>query len=199
MLDIIENIEDLIAARTNDLSEPIDLYLEIAQKLENTNRHNYISRAKFIREQCNNSDGKTLFDKYREDWDVYDFPEDLITVNDYKRGFLWKFRDHSTSWSANQTAKTWFLTSYEAQFVRRYEFWICDNGFNECIEVKEGSYKEILLSLLEDRDYDVLSSPVFSKQELEEFIDNYNPVEGDYFIDEIIEDYIEANPNYNSD
>jgi hypothetical protein len=199
LFEEIVNIKTLIAVRTIDLSEPIDLYLEIAQQLQNTNRHNYISRAKFILEQCNDLDGRVLFDKYREDWGVYNFSEDLITVDDFKRGFLWKFRDHTTSWQANQLAKIWFLTSIEAQFIRRYELWTCDNGFDECIEVREGSYKEILNNLLKDGDYEVLCSPVFSKHELEEFIENYKADEGDYSIDEIIEDYIEANPNYNLD
>lgn len=198
MLAEIENIEDLLVIRTIDLTEPVDLYLTIADKIEKSNNHNCISRANFIKEQCNNLNGKDLFDKYREDWDIYNFPENLITVDDFKRGFLWKFRDHSTSWIANQIAKTWFLTNFEAQFVRCYELWICDNGFDECILTREGSYKEILISLLEDGDYEVLCSSVFSKSELERFIKNYTPTDADYSIDEIIEVYIETNPNFNS-
>ena len=106
------------------------------------------------------------------------------------------FRDHTTSWSDNQKAKEWFLTSFEARFIRRYEFWTCDNGFDEYIDIREGSYKEILLSLLRDGDFDVLVSPVFSKQELEEFIRTFKQSEGDFSIDEIIEDYINNNINY---
>lgn len=199
MLSILEDIEGwnlLAALRTNDFSESIDPYYSFANLLEATNRHNYITRAAFIREQCNGLDGKELFDKYRENWEINDFEEDLISAEDFKRGFLWRFRDHTTSWSDNQNAKDWFLTSAEAWFVRRYEFWSCDKGYNECIDVREGSYKEILLSLLEDGDYQVLSSPAFTKSELEDFIKNYKPIEGDFTIEEIIEDYIEINPNY---
>ena len=196
MLEDIDQIEQLAATRTSDFSEPIEPYLRIADKLEATYRYNFISRAKFIREQCEDKTGKELFDKYREDWDIWNFDENLVTVEDFKRGFLWRFRDHTTSWNDNQKAKTWFLTSPEGLFVRRYELWTWNNHFDECIEIKEGSYKEILLSLLKDGDYEVLCSPVFSRSELEDFIKSYYSQNGDYTIEEIIEDYIEANPNY---
>ena len=196
MLKEINQIEQLAITRNNDLTEPIEPYLQVAEQLEITNRHNYISRAKFVREQCGGRSGKELFDKFREDWDIWNFDEEILTVDDFKRGFLWRFRDHSTSWNDNQKAKTWFLTSPEGLFVRRYEFWICDKGYNECLEIREGSYKEILTSLLKDGDYEVLCSPVFSNTELQEFIKNYNPKNADYSIEEIIEDYIEANPNF---
>lgn len=196
MLEDIKDLELLASIRTIDLSEPIDLYFKVADELQSTNRHNYISRANFIREQVNGKDGRDIFDKSREDWGIWNFDENILTVDDFRRGFLWCFRDHTTSWNDNQKAKTWFLTSPEGIFVRRYEFWTCDKGFDECIEVREGSYKEILLSLLKDGDYEVLSSPAFSKSELTDFIKTYQPQNGDSEIDEIIEDYIGANPNY---
>jgi hypothetical protein len=80
-----------------------------------------------------------------------------------------KNSNHTTSWSDNQKAKGWFLTSPEGLLVRRYEFWSCDNGYDQCLEVREGSYRQILVSLLKN---------------------------GDFAIEEIIEDYIEVNPNY---
>lgn len=196
MLEELVNTELLASIRTNDFSEPLDLYFKIAEELESTNRHNYITRANFIREQINGNSGEVLFNKCRDDWDVYSFPENILTVDDFKRGFLWRFRDHKTSWIANEKAKIWFLTSPEALFVRRYEFWICDNGFTQCIDVKEGSYKEILLSLLKDGDYEVLCSSVFSKGELDDFIKNYSAKDEDQELEVIIEEYISANPNY---
>jgi hypothetical protein len=196
MLENIKDLESLASERTIDFSEPTELYIKVADELKSTNRHDYVSRANFILEQLNDKDGRETFDKFREDWGIWNFDETILKVDDFKRGFLWRFRDHTTSWADNQKAKTWFLTSPEGIFVRRYEFWTCDNGFDECIEVREGSYKEILLSLLKDGDYEVLSSPVFSKSELTEFIKTYQPQNGDYEIDTIIEDFIEANPNY---
>jgi hypothetical protein len=196
MLEDIGLVELLASIRTNDLSEPIDLYLQVADQLEVSYRHNYVTRANFIREQCSRLSGKSLFDKHREDWGIWNFDDSLISVEDFKRGFLWRFRDHTTSWNDNQKAKTWFLTSPEGLFVRRYEFWTCDNGFDECLEVREGSYKEILLSLLKDGDYEVLCSPAFSKAELQDFVKKYDSKNGEFSIEEIIEDYIEANPNY---
>lgn len=197
MLNDIENLELLASIRTIDLSEPVNIYLKVIDELQSTNRHNYVSRANFIYEQLNNKNCNDLFDKFRVDWDICNFDENILTVDDFKRGFLWCFRDHTTSWNDNQKAKTWFLTSPEGLFVRRYEFWSCDKGIDECIDVREGSYKEILLSLLKDGDYEVLCSPVFSKSELTDFIKNYQVKNGDYEIEEIIEDYIQANPNYN--
>ena len=135
-------------------------------------------------------------DKYRQEWGVDNFDEDIVSVNDFKRGFFYTFRDHTTSWSDNQKAKEWFLTSIEGRFIRRYELWSCDNGIDECIEMREDSYKEILLSLLKDCDYEVLTSPVFSKSELNEYIKSFKQQAGDYTIEEIIEDYIERNINY---
>ncbi len=196
MLEEIKDLELLASMRTIGLSEPTDLYFKVANELQSTNRHDYISRANFVLEQLNDRDGRETFDKFREDWGIWNFDENILTVDDFKRGFLWRFRDHTTSWNDNQKAKTWFLTSPEGIFIRRYEFWTCDKGFDECIEVREGSYKEILLSLLKDGDYEVLCSPVFSKSELTDFIKTYQPQNGDYEIDEIIEDYIEVNPNY---
>jgi hypothetical protein len=196
MFENIKGVDELYAARTNDLSEPLHPYLNIASQLEATGRHNYITRAQFIREQCNGNLSKELFDRYREDWDIWDFKEEILTVDDFKRGFLWRFRDHTTSWCDNQKAKTWFLTSPEGLFVRRYEFWTWENYEDECIDIREGSSKEILVSLSKDQDYEVLCSPLFSKRELEDFLKNYDPGSGGYSIDEIIEDYIEANPNY---
>lgn len=196
MLENIRDIELLASMRTIDLSESTDLYFKVVADLQSINRHDYVSRANFILEQLNDNEGRETFEKFREDWGIWNFDENILTVEDFKRGFLWRFRDHTTSWSDNQKAKTWFLTSAEAIFVRRYEFWSCDKGFDECIEVREGSYKEILLSLLKDGDYEVLCSPVFSKSELTDFIRTYQPQNGDYGINEIIEDYIEANPNF---
>ena len=196
MLNHIKEVDRLAAIRTNDLSEPIELYLKAAEQLEATNRVNYMTRAKFINEQIDGNSGKEIFDKFREDWEIWNFDENILTVDDFKRGFLWRFRDHTTSWNDNQKAKGWFLMSPEGRFARRYEFWTCDNGFDECIEVIEGSYKEILVSLLKKGDYEVLCSPVFSFDDLNHFIKSYVTKHGDYSIDEIIEDYIEANPNY---
>jgi hypothetical protein len=193
MLDDIQDIEALAATGS------LEAYLKFADQLEATHRYNYITRANFIREQCKGLDGKQLFDKYRDDWGVWNFSEELVTVEDFKNGFLWRFRDHTTSWSYNQKAKAWFLTSGEGLFIKRYEFWTCDNEQDECIDVREGSFKEILLSLLKDGDYEVLTSPVFSRSDLEAYIKNYKPMDGDYSIEEIIEDYIEGNPNYNND
>ncbi len=45
---------------------------------------------------------------------------------------------------------------------------------------KTGDYKTILNSLLADTDYEVLTSPAYNKQELENFIRTHQPKKGDY-------------------
>ena len=178
------------------MTEDISLYLTVADEFERTGDKELIQRAEFIRRQCNGDKADNLFNDNRESWDIPDFSENLITADDFKRGFLYKFRDHTTSWSDNQKAKEWFLNSIEARFVQVYELWSCDNGPEEIVETKTGDYKTILKSLLAGGDYEVLTSPTFSKQELDDFVRTHRPSDGDFTVDEIIEDYITVNPNY---
>ncbi len=196
MLISSNQLQKLLKSRANVLSEPVDLYLEIADEFEHTGKEELKARAIFIREQCEGKSGQLVFDKYREIWGIPNFRENILSVDDFKRGFLWTFRDHTTSWSDNQNAKVWFLTSEEARFVRHYEFWSWDNEFDECLEKRDGTYKTILDDLLKDGDYEVLQSPVYTNEELFGFIKSYFPKDGDFTIEEIIEDYISKNPNF---
>ncbi len=196
MLAHINDITLLSSNRTIDLSEPTDLYFKAASELRSTKRHHCISRGDFILAQLSGKDGREIFDAHREEWGIGLFEENILIADDFKRGFLWCFRDHTTSWNDNQKAKNWFLTSPESTFVRRYAFRTCDRGFDECVEIREGSCKEIPIALLTDGDYDVLRSPAFSKTELTNFIETYQPRNGHYEIGEIIEGYSSANPNY---
>src|SRR4051812_17198327 len=106
-----ELLDKLASLRTNDLSEPLAPYLELAAVFETGNRHELKSRASFIRDQCKGFDVKQIFDKYREKWQVPKFEGDLVRADDFKRGFLFRFRDHTTEWKEAQKAKTWFLHS----------------------------------------------------------------------------------------
>lgn len=196
MVNKIKGLERLIQSRTLQLTEDTTLYLTVADELERTGDKELIKRAEFIRRQCNGDKADNLFNDYRKSWGIPNFKEDLVTTDDFERGFLYRFRDHTTSWSDNQNAKEWFLNSFEARFVQIYELWSCDNGPEEIIETRTGDYKTILKSLLADGDYEVLTSSIFTKTELDDFIRNYRPVDGDFLIDEIIEDYINVNPNY---
>ncbi len=193
MVNKIKGLERLIQSRTLELSEDVSLYLTVADEFEKAGDK---ERAEFIRRQCNGDKADNLFNDNRACWDIPNFSEDLVTVDDFARGFLYKFRDHTTSWSDSQRAKEWFLNSFEARFVQVYEFWSCDNGPEEIFETRTGDYKTILKSLLVDGDYEVLTSPIFTKPELEDFIKTYQPSDGDFSVDEIIEDYITVNPNY---
>ncbi len=169
------------------------LRISIAERLANLKTESAETRAAFIYEQSEEN-----FTANREKWGIPNFKEDLVNSSDFENGFLWRFRAHSTSWSENQYADKWFYTSLEARTIRRYEFWNCDEGPDTVDFYFEGDYKSILKRLLADHLHEVLISPAFSTNELEEFIANFSEDEEDYTLEEIIEDYISLNPNYKS-
>ena len=170
-----------------------ELRLELAQRLEALETEASKSRAAFIRNQ--NSEN---FNANREAWGIPNFSEELVEIDDFKDGFLWRFRAHTTSWGNNQHADEWFYTSLEARSVTRYEFWDCDERPEKADVVFTGTYKTILQQLLADHVHEVLISPAFSKDELAEYIDNFSEAAEDYLLEELIEDYISRNPNYSA-
>ncbi|GAB3858260.1 hypothetical protein GCM10028822_32950 [Hymenobacter terrigena] len=170
------------------------LRLKLAQQLETLETEVSKSRAAFIRNQ--NAEN---FKANREAWGIPDFSEELVGIDDFKNGFLWRFRAHTTSWSHNQHADAWFYTSLEARSVIRYEFWNCDEGPEKVDFVLIGNYKSILEQLLAEHIYEVLISPAFSKEELAQYIDNFSEDDEDYSLDEVIEDYISQNPNFSAE
>ena len=170
-----------------------ELRLELAQRLEALETEASKSRAAFIRNQNTEN-----FNANREAWGIPNFSEELVEIDDFKDGFLWRFRAHTTSWGNNQHADEWFYTSLEARSVTRYEFWDCDERPEKADVVFTGTYKTILQQLLADHVHEVLISPAFSKDELAEYIDNFSEAAEDYLLEELIEDYISRNPNYSA-
>lgn len=170
-----------------------ELRLELAQRLEALETEASKSRAAFIRNQNTEN-----FNANREAWGIPNFSEELVEIDDFKDGFLWRFRAHTTSWGDNQHADEWFYTSLEARSVTRYEFWDCDERPEKADVVFTGTYKTILQQLLADHVHEVLISPAFSKDELAEYIDNFSEAAEDYLLEELIEDYISRNPNYSA-
>ncbi|MDQ2793875.1 MAG: hypothetical protein M3Y12_07700 [Bacteroidota bacterium] len=168
-----------------------ELRSELANRLEALETEASKSRAAFIRNQDADN-----FNANREVWGIPNFSEELVEIDDFKNGFLWRFRAHTTSWNDNQHADGWFYTSLEARSVTRYEFWECDEGTEKANVVFTGTYKYILKQLLADHIHEVLISPAFSKEELVEYIANFSEDEEDYLLEEVIEDYISRNPNF---
>ena len=177
----------------DEVGDSVELRLKLAQRLEALETEASKSRATFIR----NQDAEN-FNANREAWGIPSFSEELVEIDDFKDGFLWRFRAHSTSWSDNQHADEWFYTSLEARSVTRYEFWACDEGPEKADIVFTGTYKAILQQLLADHVHEVLVSPVFSTNELVEYINNFSEDEEDYLLEEVIEDYISRNSNYSA-
>lgn len=176
------------------LIESSELRLKAATELEMQGKEAAKAWVAFIRNQDDEN-----FNTYREVLGIPSFSEGLVEISDFKKGFMWRFRAHTSSWSENQYADQWFFTSLEARSVTQYEFWSCDEGINKLEFVLEGSYKEILQQLLADHVHEVLISPAFSSEELAEYIANFSEDEEDYMLEDVIEDYISQNPNFAAD
>ena len=175
------------------IHESSEMRLALAQRLEALETEASESRAAFIRSQ-----DSTNFNANRQAWGIPNFSESLVEIDDFKNGILWRFRAHSTSWGDNQYADEWFYTSLEARSATHYEFWDCDEGTEKADIVFTGTYKSILKRLLANHVYEVLISPAFSKNELMEYINNFSEDEEDYLLEDVIEDYINRNPNYSA-
>ncbi|RYY65851.1 MAG: hypothetical protein EOO12_05875 [Chitinophagaceae bacterium] len=147
MLENIPSYASLLAARVADGSESTDLYGQVAAELEKGSGHADKSRASFIRDQCAGFDGKAIFQKYAGRWGIPAFRDGLVSLADFRRGFLYRFRDHSNDWPDAAAARDWFLQSPEAKTARRYEYWSKERGFAECVQVVEGSYEELVRAL----------------------------------------------------
>jgi len=196
LLLLTEQLDTVIKARTNELSEPIDVYLDFADQLSRLVGDTAKTRAAFIRMQCGGIDTEDFFEQHRESWGIPKFEGDLLTVDDFKNGFLFTFRDHSTSWCEDGEAREWFFNSVEARFVRHYQFWACDNGPEEILLSTSGDYKSIMWTIVKEyQDYSALASPIFTKQDLQDFYKNFDEKKGDYDKEDLLE-MIEENPNW---
>lgn len=196
LLLLPNQLDTVIKARKNDLSEPIDVYLGFADQLLQLNNDTAKTRGSFIRMQCGGIDMEDFFEQHRESWGIPMFEENLVTVDDFKNGFLYTFRDHSTSWCEDGEARDWFFNSFEARFVRHYQFWACDNGPEEILLSTSGDYKSILWTIVRDyQDYSALASPIFTKQDLQDYYKSFDEQKGGYDKEDLLE-MIEENPNW---
>jgi hypothetical protein len=192
ILQFTDRFDQLLKASESNSIEDLLFY---ASYLESSDTDSVKARGTLIRLQCQGLEAEDLFEAYRESWGIPIFQENLLTVSDFKNGFLWKFRDHTGSWSEDQEARDWFYTSIEARFVQKYEFWSDDRGSEEMLFWKSGKYKEILSALILEADFGPLISPVFTKEELQSFIDRHD--EDDLGIQkEALTDIIEQNINW---
>jgi len=192
ILQFTDRFDQLLKAVKSNSIEDLLFY---AGYLESSDTDSVKARGTLIRLQCQGLEAEDLFEAYRESWGIPIFHENLLTVSDFKNGFLWKFRDHTSSWGEDQEAREWFYTNIEARFVRNYEFWSDDRGSEEMMFGKYGMYKEILSALIQEAEFGPLISPVFTKEELQSFIDQHD--EDDLGIQkEALRDIIEQNINW---
>lgn len=161
------DLDNLFKARETDSTESINIYLSVAKHLESLDIDEAKTRGAFIRLQCKGIDTEDMFEEYRESWGIPKFEDNLVSFGDFKNGFLWTFRDHSTSWSEDTEARSWFYNHIEGRFARRYEYYACDRGPEELLLIESGDYKSMLESLVKKHDdYSPLASPVFTEEEL---------------------------------
>ena len=175
LLLLPDSHDALYKARESDDEISLNIYLSFASELEAFNTDPAKTRAAFIRLQCQGINTEDLFNEYAESWGVPIFQEGLVTADDFKNGFLWTFRDHTTSWCEDEDARTWFYNNIEGRFARRYEYYSYDKGQEELLLIESGDFKQILGSIInKHQDYSALISPVFSKAELESFYAEYD-------------------------
>ncbi len=108
---------------------------------------------------------RRLVARHRRAWSIPDFAENLIAANDFRRGFLYTFRDHSDSWSDNLAARDWFFTSPEARFAVRYQLWSSEDDGERCVEEHVGTYKQIVDALLDAGMESALQCPLVSREQ----------------------------------
>ena len=192
LLQIPVSLEEIMDATANDRVGDLLAY---ASRLSDLGTASAKARAAFIRFQIAGIDAEDIFEEYRESWGIPVFQDDLVSIGDFRNGFLWTFRDHSTSWSEDVEARNWFYTNTEARFARRYEFWACDHGPEEIVFRKRGDYKSILLSIVEDADFGPFISPVFSRTELRTFYENFDEDQYGFEKDSLLE-IMERNENW---
>lgn len=193
LLQLPGELDNVMNATSRD---SLEVLLAFADQLSILNTTSANARASFIRLQCKGLNTEDLFEEYRESWGIPKFDEDLVNVDDFKNGFLWTFRDHTTSWTEDVEARHWFYTNIEARFARRYEFWSCDHGPEEMILMESGDYKSILWSIINKHaDYTPFISPVFSQVELKSFYNKFDEKEYDFDKDSLLE-IMEQNINW---
>lgn len=196
LLLLTEDTDLLIQIRASELCDNIDLYRSFSNQLKRHNSEAAQTRAEFILRQLEGDISEHFFLNHCEKWGIPIFKEELVTAADFKYGFLWTFRDHSTSYVEDQEARHWFYTHKEAQFIMNYEFWHCDNG-NEEISIQQyGSYAAIIRRFVKQQQYEALISPIFSKTDLRTFMVSYDEEREGLPIEDVLE-ILENNPNWN--
>ena len=99
-----------IKQRTNS-NEPINEFLKIAQILSEDQNDSAKTRAEFIVRQCNGERCYEYFEKHQESWGIPNFQDHLVTVNEFKNGFLWTMKDYTTAFEENHQ-RVWSIINY---------------------------------------------------------------------------------------
>lgn len=190
---------ELLITHSNspDISEPTNAHYEIAAALKRIGTKESNSRAEFILQQCSGEPCEDFFAANCESWGIPIFKEDILNVRDFKFGFLFSFRDHTSSWSEDYVAREWFYTSPEALFTKQWSLWNCDSGNEELTYSETGDYKQLLYLIASKySDYEALKSPVFTMYELKAFAQMHAKQNTEYTEDELIENFLIQNPNW---
>ena len=191
-----KDLHGILKARDIDSPHSMNLYLSVAKHLENLDTDAAKTRGAFIRLQCHGIDTEDMFEEYRESWGIPKYEDNLVSFSDFKNGFLWTFRDHSTSWMEEREARTWFYSHIEGSFARRYEFYSCDRGPKELLLIESGDFKTMLEALVnKHKDYSPLVSPVFTEEDLLVFYFSFDEDES-HISREGLLNILKQNPNW---
>ena len=156
-------LKEAVDQRTNS-EDPIERFLSIANFLDAQDNPVANTRGEFIKRQIAGEDCEPFFEAHKENWGIPKFCENLITVNEFKNGFLWVMKDYTTAFSENGNIREWHILSPETFFIRKYEAWdATKNGKgDEMFHHEYGDCKQLFKKFSEE--YGLLEfnqSPVF--------------------------------------
>ncbi|WP_020527081.1 hypothetical protein [Flexithrix dorotheae] len=166
-------LDEAIRKRSNT-HDPILDFKTIADYLYKTNIHHAKTRAEFILRHCEGEDCEGFFEQHRESWGLPKFREDLVTINEFKNGFLWRMKDYTTAFAEDGYTRNWFTKSHESLFLRKYEAWDSGQTGDELIHEEYGSCRDIFTKFLKEYGmYDFVRSPIFTTKDLQNFAAEY--------------------------
>ncbi|UZR98084.1 hypothetical protein [Chondrinema litorale] len=172
---ISRDLVDSIIEKRSEENEPIADFLLIAELLKKEKSESAKTRAEFIIKQCNGEFCEDFFEEYRDSWGIPIFAENLISIKDFKNGFLWRMKSYTTSFGDDSIVEAWFLKSYETLFITRYEAWESGKSGDELFHVEYGNCKKIFKKFISEYGlYKFVKSPVLTHKDLKELSIEYS-------------------------
>ncbi|MBT33791.1 MAG: hypothetical protein CMO01_29350 [Thalassobius sp.] len=172
---IPRDLVDAIIEKRSEENEPIADFLLIAELLKKEKSESAKTRAEFIIKQCNGEFCEDYFEEHRDSWGIPTFAQNLISIKDFKNGFLWRMKSYTTAFEDDGIFEEWYTQSYETLFITRYEAWDAGDSGNEKFHIEYGNCKKILKKFISEYGlYKLVKSPVLTYEELKELSIEYS-------------------------